>query len=132
VGPFAVVLGGSFVVPYTVTTRGPNVTISRQAIDLGLRVATPIGRLTLAAEGGPVLARTVVVAERLANAEPSSSQAELGLRLAAEVGIRLTGRLSAIGTLEGYGVPAPATLAPRSTGDVGTMPRGCARARRKI
>lgn len=122
VGPFAVVLGGSFVVPYTVTTRGPSVTISRQAIDLGLRVATPIGRLTLAAEGGPVLARTVVVAEGLANAEPSSSQAELGLRLAAEVGIRLTGRLSAIGTLEGYGVPAPATLALRSTGDVGTMP----------
>jgi len=122
VAPLAVTLGASLVFPYAVATRGPSVTISRQAIDLGLRVAYPIGRITLAAEGGPVLARTVVAAEDLANAEPSTSRAELGLRLAAEVGLRLAARLSATATLEGYGVPAPATLALRSTGDVGTMP----------
>lgn len=122
VSPFAATLGASFALPCAVTTRGPSVTIARQAIDLGLRFATPLGRLTLAGEGGPVLARTVVVAEGLANAEPSSSQAELGLRLAAEVGLRLSHRLSATATLEGYGVPAPATLALRTTGEVGTMP----------
>ena len=122
VNPFAVTLGASFVLPYAVTTRGPSVTIARQSIDLGLRFAAPLGGLTLAGEGGPVLARTVVVAEDLANAEPSSSQAELGLRLAAEIGLRLNNRLSATATLEGYGVPAPATLALRTTGEVGTMP----------
>jgi len=116
------VLGVATLLPVSLTTRGPDVSLSRLSLDAALRLVAPVGPVALGAELGPVLARTSVEAESLADPEPASSRAELGLRVGALADLPLGPLASVTATLESQIMPGTAALALRREGIVGELP----------
>ncbi|MFO0639807.1 MAG: hypothetical protein U0183_11395 [Polyangiaceae bacterium] len=114
--------GLGFVPPYTVGTRGPDVTLTRQSLSLGLRGLVTRQRLSFSADAALALSRVTIVAEGLANAEPETSRAQVAIVLGGTAGLGLTPRLSLVGGLEATLTPSPDRLALRKAGDVGATP----------
>lgn len=108
--------------PYTVGTRGPEVTLSRQSASLGVRGLFAWGRIDLTADAALALSRVTVVAEGLSNAEPEASRAQLAAVLGGAAGLPLAPRLSLVLGVEATLTPSPDRLALRQAGDVGKTP----------
>lgn len=108
--------------PYTVGTRGPDVTLTRQSVSLGLRGLATRRSLAFSADAALALSRVTIVAEGLANAEPETSRAQVAIVLGGTAGLGLTPRLTLVGGLEATLTPSPDRLALRKAGDVGATP----------
>lgn len=110
------------VLPYTVGTRGPEVTLSRQSVILGLRGLATRRNLAFSADAALALSRVTIVAEGLVNAEPEASRGQVALVLGGSAGLGLTPRIWLTGGLEATLTPSPDRLALRQSGDVGATP----------
>lgn len=115
-------LGLGVVLPYTVGTRGPEVTLTRQSVTLGLRGLVTRGKLAFTADAALALSRVTIVAEGLANAEPEASRAQIAVVLGGTAGLGLTPRLWLVAGLDATLAPSPDRLALRQSGDVGATP----------